>query len=102
MLQILLQNMAFLVCKPSTTPIPLNQQDYKQTKPLEDITGYRQLIGKLLYLTNRRPHVSYVVQQLSQHLEHPHEAHLSAAHGILRYLKGKLVQGIFYSSDKDI
>lgn len=97
----LLAEYGFLESKSATTPISMDQQDYSQTKPLEDITGYRQLIGKLLYLTNTRPDISFAVQQLSQHLEQPHEGHLTAAHRILRYLKGKPAQGIFFSASKD-
>lgn len=85
----LLAKYGFLECKPATTPITIDQQDYTKTKPIEDITGYRKLIGKLLYLTNTRPDISFTVQQLSQHLERPHELHLTAAHRILRYLKGR-------------
>lgn len=97
----LLADYGFLECKTATTLITLDQQDYTTTKPMEDIFAYRQLIGKLLYLTNTRPGNSFVVQQLSQHLEHPHEAHLTIAHRILRYLKGKPSQGIFYSTNND-
>lgn len=85
----LLAEYGYLECKPSSTPIAVDHQDYMKTKRLEDNTSYRKLIGKLLYLTNTRPDISYAVQQLSQHLENPHEAHLNAANRILRYLKGK-------------
>lgn len=80
----------------------MDNNDYMSTERLEDNTGYRKLLGKLLYLTNTRPDISYVVQQLSQHLEAPHQAHLVAAHRILRYLKGKPKQGLFNSANKDI
>lgn len=39
--------------------------------------------------------------KLSQYLNKPHQAHLTAAHRVLRYLKGKPAQGIFYSTSND-
>lgn len=41
------------------------------------------------------------MQQLSQHLEHPCEGHVTASHKILRYLKGYPAQGIFFSATQD-
>lgn len=45
----LLEEYGFLECKSVNTPITTKQQDHSSTKPLEDIIGYRQPIGKLLY-----------------------------------------------------
>nr|KYP68568.1 hypothetical protein KK1_022200 [Cajanus cajan]KYP68605.1 hypothetical protein KK1_022237 [Cajanus cajan] len=42
-------------------------------------------VGRLLYLTNTRPDISYAVQQLSQFMTAPTTAHLKAFHRILRY-----------------
>lgn len=97
----LLADYGFLECKAASTQITMDKQDYSQIKTLENISGYRQLIGKLLYLTNTSPDISFVVQQLSQHLEHPHEAHLTTAHRILRYLKGRPSLKVFYSLNED-
>lgn len=97
----LLAEYGFLDCKPCSTPIPVEQQNYLTTKALEDNSHYIKLIGKLLYFSNTRPDISYAVQQLSQHLDKLHEAHMLAAHRILHYLKGKPMQGIFFSASKD-
>lgn len=67
----LLAEYGFLDCKPPTTPIIVNKRDINQSKLLENNTNYRKLIGKLLFLTNTRPDISYAVQQLSQQLEKP-------------------------------
>jgi hypothetical protein len=64
--------------------------------PLPDPTVYRRLIEKLLYLTLRRPNISYSVSKLSQFMDHPCAPHLHAAHHVLQYLKGSPGQGLFF------
>ncbi|KAK4390127.1 Retrovirus-related Pol polyprotein from transposon RE2 [Sesamum angolense] len=54
--------------------------------------SYRWLIGRLLYLDFTRPDISHSVQQLSQFLNHPCEAHWNAALHVVRYLKGCLLR----------
>ncbi|XP_019184643.1 PREDICTED: uncharacterized protein LOC109179597 [Ipomoea nil] len=63
---------------------------------LSDIGSYRRLIGRLLYLTATRPDIAYTVQQLSQFVGAPIEAHMSAAHRLLRYIKNAPGQGLHY------
>ncbi|XP_016196122.1 uncharacterized protein LOC107637199 [Arachis ipaensis] len=69
---------------------------------LQDHTPYRQLIGRLLYLTNTRPDISYAIRKLSQFLDCPTDAHMHAAYKVLRYLKGCPSLGIFFSSANDL
>nr|GLL37840.1 uncharacterized protein LOC109157056 [Ipomoea trifida] len=69
---------------------------------LDNPEVFRRVIGKLLYLTNARPDISYVVQQLSQFVDKPRDVHLIAAHRVLRYLKGSPGKGLFYASKSPI
>nr|GLL44781.1 uncharacterized protein LOC109169380 [Ipomoea trifida] len=69
---------------------------------IEDITQYRRLVGKLLYLTITRPDISYATQQLSQFLDCPTEVHMQAAHRVLRYVKTSLGQGLFFSASSSL
>ncbi|XP_040942307.1 uncharacterized mitochondrial protein AtMg00810-like [Gossypium hirsutum] len=95
----ILQESGFIECKPAKTPMA-TKSVYKLTSTdgelLSDITSYRQLVGKLLYLTSTRPDLTFAVQQLSQFMDKPTTNHLQAAHRVLRYLKGCPSTGLFY------
>ena len=56
------------------------------------------MVGSLAYLTVTRLDISYVVHQVSQYLPAPQSTHYTAILHILRYLKGTLFHGLFYSS----
>ena len=65
--------------------------------PLPDITEYRQIVGALQYCTLTRPEISYSVNQLCQHLHSPTTTHWSSAKRVLRYLKGTIDYGLYYT-----
>lgn len=65
----------------------------------EDMSAYRRLVRKLLYLTIFRPDIAYFVHQLSQFLDCPTLDHVTAAHRVLQYLKWSIGKGLFYSSN---
>ena len=67
-----------------------------------DATMYCQMIGSLMYLTNTRPYIFFVVNTLSQFLKDPRHVHLIAANHILRYLKGEVDYGLKYEVNKKI
>ncbi|XP_019193590.1 PREDICTED: uncharacterized protein LOC109187716 [Ipomoea nil] len=54
----LLEETDFLLCKPAKTPMVTSVRLSKNIgEKLEDVTQYRRLIGKLLYLTITRPDI---------------------------------------------
>lgn len=71
-------------------------------QPVPDGASYRRLIGRLLYLTITKPDICFVIQRLSQFMHRPTDAHLHAAHQILRYLKKAPRQEIFFSSSSSL
>ena len=64
-----------------------------------DSTYYKQIVGSLMYLTNTRPDVMFVVGLISRYMEHPTKIHLQAVRKILRYLKGTVDYGVFYKKE---
>ena len=64
---------------------------------VEDITGYRQLVGALQYCTLTRPEIAYSVNQLCQHLHSPTTFHWKSAKRVLCYLKGSVDHGLYFS-----
>jgi hypothetical protein len=62
----LLNDSGLLGSKPASTPLdPSVKLHNDDGKIFEDISLYRRLVGKLLYLTNTRPDIAYATQQLS-------------------------------------
>ncbi|GJS29322.1 ribonuclease H-like domain-containing protein [Tanacetum coccineum] len=88
----LLSDYGMLACKSTKTPLPsklvISNEATKKDPILDNITDYQKLMGKLIYLTNTRPDIYYVVHCLSQFMHSPLKSHLKTAFQILRYLKG--------------
>ncbi|GKB34180.1 ribonuclease H-like domain-containing protein [Tanacetum coccineum] len=87
----LLSKYGMLACKPAKTPLMskliISNEATDDDPILDNITDYQKLMGKLIYLTNTRPDVSYVVHYFSQFMHSPLKSHLKIAIKILRYLK---------------
>jgi hypothetical protein len=59
------------------------------------------MMGSLMYLTNTRPDICFVVNTLSQYLVEPKRVHLVATKHVMRYLKGTLDYGLCFTRDCD-
>ncbi|CAN1165361.1 Retrovirus-related Pol polyprotein from transposon TNT 1-94 [Linum perenne] len=99
----MIEDTGLLHKKASKTP-----SDYKlklrvdEGEPLEDGSVYRQLVGRLHYITITRPDISYAVQQLSQFQSKPTSVHLQAAYKVIRYLRNAPGQGLLFSKANDL
>jgi hypothetical protein len=84
-------------CKSAPTPFlsGVKLEDGGET-PLVDNTSYRQLLGRLLYLTHSRPDISYAVGVISRFMQEAHELHWKVAKHILRYVQSTNTFGIHY------
>ncbi|KAK2399633.1 putative mitochondrial protein [Trifolium repens] len=99
----LLNDSGLLGSKPASTPLdPSVKLHNDDGKIFEDISLYRRLVGKLLYLTNTRPDIAYATQQLSQFLHKPTMTHYKAACRVIRYLKHNPGRGLMFNRNSDI
>ncbi|XP_016707825.1 uncharacterized mitochondrial protein AtMg00810-like [Gossypium hirsutum] len=94
----LLSDFGFSDCKPVTTLMVTKLPRDASEELLPDNTIFKKFIGRLLYLVSTRPDIAFAIQLLSQFLDQPTVAHLQAAHRVLRYLKGCLDFGLFFSA----
>ncbi|KAG8495219.1 hypothetical protein CXB51_012817 [Gossypium anomalum] len=107
----LISDAGFGEAKPASTPLEQNKRfttvEYDDLVDLrscndelmQDVSTYQRLMGRLLYLTNTRPDISYAVQHLSQFMQNPKKFHYEAALRIIQYIKKSPGQGIFLAAD---
>ncbi|XP_057972733.1 secreted RxLR effector protein 161-like [Malania oleifera] len=96
----LLSRAGFTDCKTIDTPVELNAHlTPSWGKPLYNPSLYKHLVGSLVYLTITYPDISYDIHQMSQYLSAPHSTHYAT---VLRYLKGTLFYGLFYSTQSSL
>nr|XP_028960693.1 uncharacterized protein LOC114825838 [Malus domestica] len=82
--------------KPCSTPLSTTKLDHSYPL-LENASEYRSLVGALQYLTGTRPDLSFAVNLVCQFMHSPRLSYLQAVKRILRYLKGSLDLGLWFS-----
>ncbi|KAI3781572.1 hypothetical protein L2E82_11589 [Cichorium intybus] len=102
----LLYEFGLLAAKPIKTPLDVNVTVSSESSNgnddlLENVTEYQKLVGKLIYLTNTRPDISFTVQTLSQFMHAPRKSHLKIAVRVLRYLKLCPGKGVLFSKSDE-
>lgn len=84
-------------CLPATTPLPTGTNlSTDSSYPPVDPGLYCRMVGKLIYLTNTLPNLSFAIGLVSRFMQDPREDHLQATKHIFWYIKGTLHFGIFY------
>lgn len=97
----LLIETGMLNCKPTKTPIELNHRlRFYPNQIAADVGRYQRLVGRLIYLSNTRPNIAYVVRLVSRFMHQPSEDHMKIVYRILRYLKGSRKKSIFFKGTK--
>ncbi|XP_016203659.1 uncharacterized protein LOC107644330 [Arachis ipaensis] len=98
----LLDEFGMVEAKPASVPMLYNGKLAKDSgSKLPNLTKFRRLLGRLLYLTNTRSDIAYAVGKLSQFLDCAIDEHFKAAFLILSYLKQAPVKGLFFPSKND-
>lgn len=95
----LLSRSKMMGAKPFSSPyLAGSKMSTKDGDPLspEDTTLYRQTVGALQYCTLTRPDIAFSVNQLCQHMHTP-TLHWTAAKRVIRYLKGTIDYGLWYT-----
>nr|GEW30773.1 retrovirus-related Pol polyprotein from transposon TNT 1-94 [Tanacetum cinerariifolium] len=89
-------------CNPVGTPIEHKVKPSKHDEgKVVDSTLFKSLVGSLRYFTFKRPDILFVVRLISHFMEEPTTKHLKIAKMILRYIKGTVDYGMFYSTSED-
>ena len=84
--------------KPTKTPCCLaTKLTLDSSLCLSDPSTYRSMVGALHYLTFTRPDLAFSVHQLCQFMQFPTTTYLEAAKRVLRYVRGTLSYGIYFS-----
>ncbi|XP_014519717.1 uncharacterized protein LOC106776760 [Vigna radiata var. radiata] len=96
----ILKETRMMGCKPCSTPFLSDTSSlYKMDNYLDDQSSYRRLIGKLLYLTKTRPDLCFSINLLSQFMQSPTDYHYRIIQHVIRYIKSKPSEGLFFSAD---
>lgn len=84
-----------LGCKACSFPIEQNLKlDQWENEALVNVSQYRRLIGRLLYLQATHHDVTFVVNLLIQFVSDPLQSHMQGVTRVLRYLKRTACQWI--------
>ncbi|XP_070675898.1 uncharacterized mitochondrial protein AtMg00810-like [Malus domestica] len=82
--------------KSCSTPLSTFNLDHDSSF-IYNVSEYQSLVGALQYLTWTRPDLSFAVNLVCQFMHTPRVYHLQAVKRMLRYLKGTIDLGLWFS-----
>ena len=95
-----LQRFGMMDCKPMATLMTTNLKLlHDASSEIADATLFQRMIGSLMYLTNTRPDICFAVNTLSQYMTQPRQVHIIATKHVMRYLKGTIEYGLWFSAN---
>ena len=97
----ILEEFGMINCKSISTPMELGKKIAKleDNKSTLNTKHYQSLIGSLTYASiATRPDISSAVSILSQFMSKPGKEHWAGVKHILRYVKGSLNYGLYYTA----
>lgn len=94
----LLSETSILECKPTTTPTNPNQKLHDSNGVrLTNVSKYKRLVERLIYLSLTNPNISFVVSIVNQFRHAPTPVHMELVYRILKYLKGDPGKGLMFA-----
>lgn len=97
-IEVLLHQLNMTNCKSVLTPMSMNDKAQGLSEDIfSNAKMYRNLVGKVLYLTHSWPDICFSVSYLSRFMNCPSLSHFSAAKRVLRYLAGTKELGLWFS-----
>ncbi|XP_028127590.1 uncharacterized protein LOC114324065 [Camellia sinensis] len=84
-------------CKSYSSPMALKQNDPSTDIPFSNHSLYRSIVSALQYLTITHPDISFAVNYACQFMHLPLVSHFAHVKRLLRYLKGTLNLGLYFS-----
>ncbi|KAG7564434.1 Ribonuclease H-like superfamily [Arabidopsis suecica] len=89
-------------CKEAKTPMSTSLKLSRDENGTDvDVKTYRGMIGSLLYLTTSRPDLCLSVGVCARYQAKPKQSHLEAVKRILKYVRGTVELGIWYSRNSN-
>ncbi|GKD08045.1 uncharacterized mitochondrial protein-like protein, partial [Tanacetum coccineum] len=96
----ILKKFYFVTMKTASTPMEPNKALVKHEEAENvDVHLYRSMIRSLMYLTDFRPDITFVVCACARFQVTPKVSHLHAVKRVFRYLKGQPKLGLWYPRD---
>ena len=91
-----------LGCQPTSSPIDPNNKLCVESGDPVNTESYQKLVGRLVYLCDTTPDISYAVSVVSRYMHDPRSGHLDAVYRILRYLKSRPGKGLMFKSNDHV
>jgi hypothetical protein len=91
-------------CTPVTSPGDCNitAVAHESESAAADVSLYRAIVGSFHYLAGQtRPDIAHAVNMISRFQNAPLTKHMTAAHRILRYLRGNINYGLTYTNSNN-
>ncbi|GAA0163768.1 transmembrane signal receptor [Lithospermum erythrorhizon] len=86
--------------KPKKTPFAIHVKVTKdEIGKSIDVSGYRSMIGSLLYLTESRHDIAHSVGVCARYQADPKESHLNFVKRVIKYVQGTSDYGLLYTFD---
>jgi Reverse transcriptase (RNA-dependent DNA polymerase) len=95
----LLNETCMLGCKPAVSPIYVKAKMRAYAGERVDCERYQRLVGRLIYLCNTHPDISFTVSVVSRYIHEPRKDHMDAVFHIPRYLKSAPGKGLIFRNN---